>query len=31
LIEHLAVQLGIEDVSCVKRYTERKLKACEHA
>ncbi len=29
--EHLAAQLGIEDVSCVKRYTERKPTAYEHA
>ncbi|MFJ4859116.1 Tn3 family transposase [Streptomyces sp. NPDC088730] len=31
VVEHLAVQLGIEDVSCVKRYTERKPTAYEHA
>ncbi|GGV86285.1 transposase [Streptomyces gelaticus] len=31
VVEHLAVQLGIEDVSCVKRYTERKPTPYEHA
>ncbi|MGW6483970.1 Tn3 family transposase [Streptomyces sp. NPDC055059] len=31
VIEHLAAQLGIEDVACVKRYTERKPTAYEHA
>jgi TnpA family transposase len=31
VVEHLAAQLGIEDVSCVKRYTERKPTAYEHA
>ncbi|MGC0239548.1 DUF4158 domain-containing protein [Arthrobacter sp. SD76] len=31
MIEHLAAQLGIADVSCVKRYTERKPTAYEHA
>ncbi|WSJ57382.1 DUF4158 domain-containing protein [Streptomyces sp. NBC_01310] len=31
VIEHLAAQLGIADVSCVKRYTERKPTAYEHA
>ncbi|MER6923781.1 Tn3 family transposase, partial [Streptomyces spiralis] len=31
VVEHLAVQLGIEDPSCVKRYTERPKTAYEHA
>ncbi|CAL9436346.1 Tn3 family transposase Tn3 [Streptomyces sp. enrichment culture] len=31
VVEHLAAQLGIEDISCVKRYTERKPTAYEHA
>jgi TnpA family transposase len=31
VIEHIAEQLGIEDVSCVKAYTERKPTAYEHA
>ncbi|WP_327286465.1 Tn3 family transposase (plasmid) [Streptomyces sp. NBC_00597] len=31
VVEHLAVQLGIEDPSCVKRYTERLKTAYEHA
>nr|WP_234535294.1 DUF4158 domain-containing protein [Streptomyces shenzhenensis] len=31
VIEHLAAQLGVGDVSCVKRYTERKPTAYEHA
>ncbi|MEU5845729.1 Tn3 family transposase [Saccharopolyspora shandongensis] len=30
VVEHLAAQLDIEDVSCVKRYTERKPTAYEH-
>ncbi|MBT2385523.1 DUF4158 domain-containing protein [Streptomyces sp. ISL-11] len=29
--EYLGEQLGIEDVSCVKQYTERKPTAYEHA
>jgi hypothetical protein len=31
MVEHLAAQLGIEDTSCVKRYTERPKTAYEHA
>jgi len=31
VIEHVAEQLDIEDASCVKRYTERKPTAYEHA
>lgn len=31
VVEHLAVQLEIEDVSCVKEYTERLKTAYEHA
>nr|WP_245770103.1 DUF4158 domain-containing protein [Streptomyces radiopugnans] len=31
VVEHLAAQLGIEDVSCVKAYTERKPTAYERA
>lgn len=31
VVEHLAAQLGIEDPSCVKRYTERSKTAYEHA
>ncbi|MFJ6438571.1 Tn3 family transposase [Streptomyces sp. NPDC091416] len=31
VIEHIAEQLGIEDVSAVKQYTERKPTAYEHA
>ncbi|MFF4763356.1 Tn3 family transposase [Streptomyces sp. NPDC001292] len=31
VVEHLAVQLGIEDPSCVKRYTERLKTAYEHS
>ncbi|MGW0103339.1 DUF4158 domain-containing protein [Nocardia sp. NPDC003354] len=31
VVEHLAAQLGIEDPSCVKRYTERAKTAYEHA
>ncbi|MER6639634.1 Tn3 family transposase [Streptomyces microflavus] len=31
VVEHLAVQLGIEDASVVKRYTERPKTAYEHA
>ncbi len=31
VVEHLAEQLGIEDVSCVKEYTERLKTAYEHA
>ncbi|MFJ2893540.1 Tn3 family transposase [Streptomyces sp. NPDC087218] len=31
VVEHLAVQLGIEDASVVKRYTERSKTAYEHA
>nr|WP_326756924.1 DUF4158 domain-containing protein [Streptomyces hirsutus] len=31
VVEHLAEQLGIEDVSDVKRYTERPKTAYEHA
>ncbi|MEU7028938.1 Tn3 family transposase [Streptomyces sp. NPDC046275] len=31
VVEHIAEQLGIEDASCVKRYTERKPTAYEHA
>jgi TnpA family transposase len=31
VVEHLAAQLGIEDVSCVKEYTERLKTAYEHA
>ncbi|WP_143678026.1 DUF4158 domain-containing protein, partial [Streptomyces rhizosphaericus] len=31
VVEHLAAQLGIEDPSVVKRYTERPKTAYEHA
>ncbi|MFJ7271998.1 Tn3 family transposase [Streptomyces sp. NPDC099050] len=31
VVEHLTAQLGIEDPSCVKRYTERPKTAYEHA
>nr|WSU78882.1 DUF4158 domain-containing protein [Streptomyces anulatus] len=31
VVDYLAGQLGIEDASCVKRYTERKPTACEHS
>ncbi len=31
LVEYLAEQLGIEDSSCVKRYTEREKTKLEHA
>ncbi len=31
VVEYLAEQLGIKDVSCVKQYTERKPTAYEHA
>ncbi len=31
VVEHLAAQLGIEDPSCVKRYTERPKTVYEHA
>ncbi len=31
VIEHLAAQLGIEDASVVKRYTERRQTLCDHA
>lgn len=31
LVEYLAEQLGIEDPSCVKRYTEREKTKLEHA
>lgn len=31
VVEHLAAQLGIEDPSVVKRYTERPKAAYEHA
>lgn len=31
VVEHLAVQLGIEDPSCVKRYTERRQTLYDHA
>nr|WP_234332063.1 Tn3 family transposase [Streptomyces sp. NRRL F-5650] len=31
VVDHLAGQLGIEDVSCVKEYTERLKTAYEHA
>ncbi len=31
VVEHLAAQLEIEDVSCVKEYTERLKTAYEHA
>ena len=31
VVEYLAEQFGIEDVSCVKQYTERKPTAYEHA
>jgi hypothetical protein len=30
-VEHLAAQLGIEDPSCVKRYTERRQTLYDHA
>ena len=30
VLEHLAEQLGIEDASIVKRYTERRKTAYEH-
>jgi hypothetical protein len=31
VVEYLAEQLGIDDPSCVKRYTERQMTAYEHA
>lgn len=31
VVEHIGEQLGIEDVSCVKAYTDRKPTAYEHA
>ncbi|APU15075.1 MULTISPECIES: DUF4158 domain-containing protein [Actinoalloteichus] len=31
VVQYLGEQLGIEDVSCVKQYTERKPTAYEHA
>lgn len=31
VVRHLAEQLGIDDPSCVKRYTERQMTAYEHA
>lgn len=31
VVEHLAGQLGIEDASCVKRYTERRQTVYDHA
>jgi hypothetical protein len=31
VIEHLAEQLGIRDVSVIKRYTERQMTPCEHS
>jgi TnpA family transposase len=31
VVEYLGEQLGVEDVSCVKQYTERKPTAYEHA
>ncbi|WTC61698.1 DUF4158 domain-containing protein [Streptomyces anulatus] len=31
VVDYLAEQLGIEDASCVKRYTERKPTAYEHS
>ncbi len=31
VVEHLAAQLNTEDVSCMKRYTDRKPTAYEHA
>ncbi|GAA3995459.1 hypothetical protein GCM10022384_48540 [Streptomyces marokkonensis] len=31
VIEHLGQELGIEDVSCIKQYTERLKTAYEHA
>ncbi|SQD97364.1 hypothetical protein FMEAI12_4020093 [Parafrankia sp. Ea1.12] len=31
VVEYLGQQLGIGDVSCVKRYTERSKTAYEHA
>lgn len=31
VIEHLAQELGVEDVSSVKQYTERQMTAYEHA
>ncbi|WP_267242265.1 Tn3 family transposase [Streptomyces sp. PR69] len=31
VVEHLAEQLGIEDPSCVKRYTERRQTVYDHA
>ncbi|MEU9065074.1 DUF4158 domain-containing protein [Streptomyces sp. NPDC048430] len=31
VVEHLAVQLGVEDPSCVKRYTERRQTLYDHA
>lgn len=31
LIEYLAEQLGIEDSSCVKQYTDREKTKLEHA
>ncbi len=31
VVEYLAEHLGVEDVSCVKRYTERQMTAYEHA
>ncbi|WP_261574656.1 Tn3 family transposase [Frankia gtarii] len=31
VVEHLAAQLGIDDASCVKRYTERRQTVYDHA
>ncbi|MFC7884762.1 Tn3 family transposase [Streptomyces sp. NPDC057376] len=31
VVEYLAEHLGVEDASCVKRYTERQMTAYEHA
>nr|WP_229885650.1 DUF4158 domain-containing protein [Streptomyces tanashiensis] len=31
VVEHLAEQLGIEDASCVKRYTDRRQTVYDHA
>ncbi|MFF8289075.1 DUF4158 domain-containing protein [Streptomyces sp. NPDC016309] len=31
VIEHVGEQLGTENVSCIKRYTERQMTAYEHA
>lgn len=31
VVEHLAQQLGIEDASCVKRYTDRRQTVYDHA